>query len=176
MNQKNLGLIGIGNMGSVFLTSLLRDNVNHYKKFCIFDMNTAKTEPYDGNDKILICSNTREVVEIADTIILIVKPQSMEDVLNHQKIKEKLVLIAIYGFLSFVGFILTTIFFTNDPESNLFLLFVDFGVIFILGLIFWVFGLKSLRNHHFEILIRNEEAEKEDLNASMEKIKIDKQF
>jgi hypothetical protein len=96
--------------------------------------------------------------------------------INHQKVKEKLVLIAIYGFLSFVGFILTTMFFTNDPESNLFLLFVDFGVIFILGLIFWVFGLKTLRNRHFEIPIRNEEAEEEYLNASTEKIKIDKKI
>ena len=82
-------------------------------------------------------------------------------------------LIAIYGFLSFVGFILTTTFFTNDPESNLFLIFVDFGVILILGLIFWVFGLKSLINRHFEIPIRGE---KEVLNATKEKIKIDKQF
>jgi len=96
--------------------------------------------------------------------------------INHQKVKEKLVLIAIYGFLSFVGFILTTMFFTNDPESNLFLLFVDLGVIFILGLIFWVFGLKSLINCHFEIPIRNEAAEEEDLNIAKEKIKIDNQF
>ncbi|MHA1474585.1 MAG: pyrroline-5-carboxylate reductase [Promethearchaeota archaeon] len=81
MTQKNLGLIGIGNMGSAFLTSLLRDNVNYYKKFCIFDVNTAKTASYSENEKIIICSNTREVVEMADTIILIVKPQSMEDVL-----------------------------------------------------------------------------------------------
>lgn len=81
MTQKNLGLIGIGNMGSAFLTSLLRDNVNYYKKFCIFDVNTAKTEPYNKNEKISICSNAREVVEMADTIILIVKPQSMEEVL-----------------------------------------------------------------------------------------------
>ena len=96
--------------------------------------------------------------------------------INNQKIKEKLVLISIYGFLSFVGFILTTMFFTNDPESNLFLLFIDFVVIFTLGLIFWVFGLKSLRNRHFKISIRNEGAEEEDLNASREKIKINKQF
>ena len=81
MIQKNLGLIGIGNMGSAFLTSLLRDNVNYYKKFCIFDVNTTKTAPYSENEKIIICSNTREVVEMADTIILIVKPQSMEEVL-----------------------------------------------------------------------------------------------
>ncbi|MHA1901972.1 MAG: hypothetical protein ACTSW5_13830 [Promethearchaeota archaeon] len=71
---------------------------------------------------------------------------------------------------------MTTMFFTNDPESNLFLLFVDLGVIFILGLIFWVFGLKSLINCHFEIPIRNEAAEEEDLNIAKEKIKIDNQF
>ena len=82
MNQENLGLIGIGNMGSAFLTSLLRDGVNYYKKFCIFDVNTVKTKPYDGNEKICICSNVREVVEMTDTIILIVKPQSMEEVLT----------------------------------------------------------------------------------------------
>ena len=89
--------------------------------------------------------------------------------IDNQKIKEKLVLIAIYGFLSFVGFLSTTYFFTNDPESNLFLLYVDFGVIFILGLIFWVFGLKSLRKRNFEFPIKIEVDEKE-------KIEIDKQF
>ena len=89
--------------------------------------------------------------------------------INHQKTKKKLMLIAIYGFLSFVGFILTSLFFTNDPESNLFLLFVDFGLIFILGLIFWVFGLKSLRIRNFEFPIKIEVDEKE-------KIEIDKQF
>ncbi len=96
--------------------------------------------------------------------------------INNQKIKEKLVLIAIYGFLSFVGFILTTAFFTNDPESNLFLLYVDFGVIFILGLIFWVFGLKPLRNRNFEFPIKSEVDEKENLEALKEKIEIDKKF
>ena len=78
-------------------------------------------------------------------------------------------LIAIYGFLSFAGFLSTTYFFTNDPESNLFLLYVDFGVIFILGLIFWVFGLKSLRKRNFEFPIQIEVDEKE-------KIEINKQF
>ena len=97
-------------------------------------------------------------------------------IINRKKTKEKLALIAIYGFLSFVGFILTTTFFTNDPESNLFLLFVDFGVIFILGLIFWVFGLNALIKCHFKIPIRSEADEKEDLNATMEKIKIEKQL
>lgn len=96
--------------------------------------------------------------------------------INNQKIKEKLVLIAIYGFLSLFGFFLTTTFFTNDPESNLFLLYVDFGVIFILGLIFWVFGLKSLRNHNFEFPIKSEVDEKKNLEDLKKKIEIDKQF
>ncbi|MHA1521708.1 MAG: hypothetical protein ACTSRK_16130 [Promethearchaeota archaeon] len=89
--------------------------------------------------------------------------------INNQKIKEKLMLIAIYGFVSFVGFILTSLFYKNNPESNLFLLFVDFGVIFLLGLIFWIFGLKSLRDRNFEFPIRSETAEKD-------KIVIEKKF
>jgi pyrroline-5-carboxylate reductase len=82
MTQKNLGLIGIGNMGNAFLTSLLRDNGNYYEKYCIYDVNLDKTAPYEENEKIYICTNVPEVVEMTDTIILIVKPQSMEEVLR----------------------------------------------------------------------------------------------
>ncbi|MHA1520997.1 MAG: pyrroline-5-carboxylate reductase [Promethearchaeota archaeon] len=81
MTEKNLGLIGIGNMGNAFLTSLLRDNGNYYEKYCIFDVNKDKTAKFKGNGKINICSDVQKVVEMADTIILIVKPQNMRDVL-----------------------------------------------------------------------------------------------
>jgi len=85
MTQKNLGLIGIGNMGNAFLTSLLPDNGNFYEKFCIYDVNATKMAPYEENEKICICASVSEVVEMTDTIILIVKPQSMEEVLQEIK-------------------------------------------------------------------------------------------
>ncbi len=82
MTQKNLGLVGIGNMGSAFLGSLLSDNGNFYEKFCIYDVREAQTDIYKGIEKIEICSSVQEVVKKACTIILIVKPQSMADVLS----------------------------------------------------------------------------------------------
>ena len=85
MTQKNLGLIGIGNMGTAFLMSLLRDNGNYYEKYCIYDVSAAKMAPYEDNDKIHICNSVQEIVKMADTIILIVKPQSMEEVLREIK-------------------------------------------------------------------------------------------
>jgi len=85
MTQKNLGLIGIGNMGTAFLMSLLRDNGNYYKKYYIYDVNAAKMAPYEENDKIHICTSVQEIIKMTDTIILIVKPQSMEEVLREIK-------------------------------------------------------------------------------------------
>ncbi len=81
MTKKKLGLIGIGNMGNAFLSSLLRDNANYYEKYYIFDINRDKIAIFKEKEKITICSNVQEVVEMTDTIILIVKPQSMEEVL-----------------------------------------------------------------------------------------------
>ncbi len=85
MNKK-IGIIGFGNMGSAIAEGIK----NEYKVF-VFDKDKKKTENLLG---ISVSRNAKELVKKVDAVILAVKPQDFDNVLDEIKaeVKNKLVI------------------------------------------------------------------------------------
>ena len=83
---KNIGIIGFGNMGSA-IGERLKSN---YQVF-VFDKDKNKTSNLKG---INVVNNTTDLIKQVDAVILAVKPQDFEAVLNEIKhyVKEKLII------------------------------------------------------------------------------------
>ncbi len=84
--KKKIGVIGYGNMGSAIAARLKsRYSVS------IFDKDTVKTSGLVG---VSVCRSLADLVTASDAIIIAVKPQDLEPVLNEIKdyIKDKLII------------------------------------------------------------------------------------
>lgn len=80
--QTTLGIIGIGNMGTAFLQSLLDSNGHNFQSYAIFDVLETRVKKFQNNPLISVCTNISEVIQSAQTILLVVKPQNMQEVLE----------------------------------------------------------------------------------------------
>lgn len=79
MTHSNIAIIGSGHMGSSLLGGLI---ANHYppEKIWITDSDTTKLEQLKNQFKIHTTTKNQEAVEMADAVILAVKPQVLSEV------------------------------------------------------------------------------------------------
>jgi len=68
----NIGIIGVGNIGGIFVEQLKKDKeITLY----LFDKHTDKISPFEGKKRCICSDSTEKLVQECDTIILSVKPQ-----------------------------------------------------------------------------------------------------
>ncbi len=83
---KNVGIIGVGNIGSAVLRGLL--HTRRVGQICIYDIKRENLAPYTGESlpesdaRVLLCASNREVAERSDIIIVAVKPGDVYGVLE----------------------------------------------------------------------------------------------
>ena len=68
----NIGIIGVGNIGGIFVEQLKKDqDITLY----LFDKHMGKIKSYENEQSCVICDSTLELLHECDTVILSVKPQ-----------------------------------------------------------------------------------------------------
>lgn len=77
MRQKQIGIIGFGNMGSA-----IADKIKREYKVTVFDRDKNKTNNLSG---IKVAKNIQELVKGSEVVILAVKPQDFDSVLQEIK-------------------------------------------------------------------------------------------
>jgi pyrroline-5-carboxylate reductase len=83
---KNIGIIGVGNIGSAILRGLL--HARRVGQICIYDIKRENLGPYtgeslpDSDSRVLLCASNTEVAERSDIIIVAVKPGEVYGVLE----------------------------------------------------------------------------------------------
>ncbi len=84
--QKTIGIIGFGNMGSA-----IAERIKTKYQVFVFDKDETKTKNIKG---IKLADNSEDLVNKVDTVILAVKPQDFDIILNEIKgrVKDKLVI------------------------------------------------------------------------------------
>lgn len=82
----NIGIIGVGNIGSMILEALY--NKNH--KFNIINRTRTKLKKYEKIENIRICKSIKDVYENSKYIFVAVKPQHIDEVFeNLSELEEK---------------------------------------------------------------------------------------
>lgn len=77
----NIGIIGCGNMGQILLESLLSDKIKDIDKIFISDKDQAKLEIIKKKYNINTSTN-KDLVKVSDVVIIAVKPQDIQLLLN----------------------------------------------------------------------------------------------
>ncbi|OAA32518.1 pyrroline-5-carboxylate reductase [Kosmotoga arenicorallina S304] len=79
----DIGIIGIGNIGSILLERFLR--LKSELKLYIFNRTPQKMDPYRKIDNIICCNGSAEVSEKAEIIFFAVKPQDVSTLFEQVK-------------------------------------------------------------------------------------------
>jgi len=82
MFTKELGIIGIGNMGTALLRGIVNSQIINNEKIVIYDVNSDLLDKRSKEFNIAKASNNKNLTQLAKYIIIAVKPQVIEDVLN----------------------------------------------------------------------------------------------
>ncbi|RMH07394.1 MAG: pyrroline-5-carboxylate reductase [Nitrospirae bacterium] len=82
LKNSNIAVIGAGNMGEALVTGLLKREVVSPKQLWATDVNPERHRLFAERFQIKTGSNNRQAAEWADVLILAVKPQTMNEVLN----------------------------------------------------------------------------------------------
>lgn len=82
LSNKKLGFLGGGNMAQAIVKGLIAASFIEPKNILISDINAARLESLRNDFKVKTSQVNREVAEKTDIIILAVKPQAMETVLE----------------------------------------------------------------------------------------------
>src|SRR6056297_1588379 len=78
----NIGIIGVGNIGGIFVDQLKKDKtITLY----LFDKHRGKIESHEGEKSCVICDSTLELIRKSESIILSVKPQDSIPLLEGMK-------------------------------------------------------------------------------------------
>lgn len=84
MSEKKIGFIGAGNMATAIINGILKNKAKSADKINVFDLDKAKLASMD--EKGINCVQSgKELVLQSDIIVLAVKPQNYDDVLNEIK-------------------------------------------------------------------------------------------
>ena len=84
MHMLKLGFIGAGNMGSAILRGLIAAQYLSADDMAICDLSARKLEQLSDEIPGLTCTESdQELAEMCDMIILAVKPQYMEETIDH---------------------------------------------------------------------------------------------
>ena len=80
--HKKIGIIGAGNMGEAFISGLLRSEVSTPEELLASDLNQDRLAQMQQEYSIGILKNNFDLFQQCQIIILAVKPQGMESVVN----------------------------------------------------------------------------------------------
>ena len=102
LKSKTIGFIGGGNMAEAMIRGLVSTSVIDSKSLFVSDPVNEKLEKLKNDYKISVAKDNIELVQKCDVIILAVKPQSVNDVLNgiQDKVTEKKMVISILAGVS----------------------------------------------------------------------------
>lgn len=82
LNDKNIGLIGAGNMASALIDGLLRSGTTKAGNIICSDANQNQLDPVQKKFNVATTTDNTEVIQKADIIIYAIKPQVMTSVLK----------------------------------------------------------------------------------------------
>ncbi|ONI38290.1 pyrroline-5-carboxylate reductase [Candidatus Epulonipiscium fishelsonii] len=77
-----IGFIGVGNMGSAIMKGMLNSNTLQASDICIFDVDNVKIETLQKEYNVNSAKTLLELINTCRIIILAVKPNMCENVLN----------------------------------------------------------------------------------------------
>lgn len=81
-NNWKLGLIGCGNMGSALVSGVTQSSLIDADRIWVFDVDKNKTALIHDRKPVHIADSNADLLDKADTIVLAVKPQVMQNVLE----------------------------------------------------------------------------------------------
>jgi len=84
--EYKIGIIGCGNMGEAFLKGLLDSNLLPANQVTGYDIKKDRSKYIKDNYKIVISKSIKEIVEKSKYILLSVKPQNINPVLDELKV------------------------------------------------------------------------------------------
>ncbi|MDH4123137.1 MAG: pyrroline-5-carboxylate reductase [Thermoplasmata archaeon] len=85
MKDKNIAVIGVGNMGGAMLRGMLMKSWAKPEKFTAADADRSKLETLERELKVRVTNDNRNAAKGADLIILAVKPQIIDQVIDEIK-------------------------------------------------------------------------------------------
>ena len=80
--DKPIAILGIGNMGSALMKGIINAKLTPPKKILACDTNLPRLQAISAEWKIRIAADLSAAVEISEIILLCVKPQTLESVLQ----------------------------------------------------------------------------------------------
>lgn len=83
--DKAIGFIGAGNMGYAMIKSIAQSNIVNTDRIYVYDVDRERLEKLKEETGVSILESGREVVEKSDIVILAVKPNILETVLEECK-------------------------------------------------------------------------------------------
>lgn len=97
IDNKKIGIIGIGKMGEIILSSLLKNNLVNPKYICGSTAREEHAQQIREKYGIITCLQNKEVAYKKDIIILAVKPQMVKKIITEIKeiINEEQIIISI---------------------------------------------------------------------------------
>ena len=82
MDKKKIAVIGVGNMGGALLKGMLRRSWARPENFIVSDSDTTKLETFSKELKVKTTEDNKKAAKDADIILLAVKPQILDQVLE----------------------------------------------------------------------------------------------
>lgn len=97
MKNKKITFIGAGNMGGAILSGIINKKIVQASNITVFDTNITKMEKFKEKYKVNIQKDVYLAVKEADIVILAVKPNVIESVLQNisDSLKETVILVSI---------------------------------------------------------------------------------
>ena len=82
MHDKELGLIGVGNMGTALLKGILSSNIIDKEMVVIYDVNIEVIKKCIQEFNVKAVNSNTELVQLVKFVIIAVKPQNIDSVLK----------------------------------------------------------------------------------------------
>lgn len=97
LTQKTIGFIGGGNMAEAIIKGLVSAWTLDSKNIMVSDVDAARLDKLEKDYKIEVTQDNREVVQKSDIVILAIKPQVMQEVLNdiHDAVNDDTLVISV---------------------------------------------------------------------------------
>ncbi len=83
--MKSIGFIGAGNMATALVSGIVESGLHKGDELIAFDIRKERMDKLKKEYGVVPADSNLEVVEEAQTVMLCIKPQSMEEVLNEIK-------------------------------------------------------------------------------------------
>ena len=84
--QEKIGFIGAGNMGSAIIKGAIDSGITSHEKIWAADKDKSRLEYLESELSINTTQNNKELVKKSDVIVIAVKPQDIDKVLDEIKI------------------------------------------------------------------------------------------